>query len=202
MSHITTVISALLFVATGIALGGCQRQAFNAETRFDDGSVLLDTPRYALVDQARVSTIPRQILEQRRAAIEDGFHAAVQAAGFVHDPDSPQLAAIIYSERFEARRSDPTMVRVDWTLGERTGTYHYQISGQTYPEITERILICDIIRIADGALVRQIVDPSYFELERMATKGEAERVGAAYAFPLRAMAQRSLQQANRRTPEP
>lgn len=172
---------------------GCGREPFRAELRIDNAPqrVLVATPRFALVDDARVSTMPRPIRDEQAEALESGFIAAVEARGFVHDPDDPQLLVVLYRERGEARRGDPYPVRVDWRYGERAGTYRYDLQRRSYPDFRVGILVCDVIDAADGRLLRQLIDPDFFTMAKLEAKEEPEAIPASYAFPVGVLAARS-----------
>jgi len=183
-------IRALLLIPALLAAGCGSREAFRAELRIDSDRILLDTPRFALVDDFRVSTLPEPIDADQAEALEAGFIAAVESMGFRHDPEHPQLLILLYRERREARRGEDHPVRVDWRHGDRSGTYRYALNQHDYPDFRVGILVCDVIDRSDGRLLRQLIDPDFFTMAKLEAKEEPDTIPASYAFPVGVLAAR------------
>jgi len=175
---------AAVVVLAAATFAGCQRGGLHAELRRAHAADLSATPRYAVVEQVRVSTVPRPIAPTQRAAIVAGFHAAAADRGLVHDGADPQLAVIFYQESAAPRRPEGHPIRVDWRHGDHAGTYRYPLGPQRYPGAHTPILVCDVVRVSDGRLLRQLVDPDYFHLARLAAKDDAAAPPAGYHFPM------------------
>lgn len=175
-----------------LVLVGCQREqlASRAALRLGDGLPLPAGARFAVVDAAglRISTLPPAIPEPERDTITAGLVAAATADGLVHDPEDPQLLALLYRELAAPRRGERHPVRVDWSHGARSGTYRYLLERRDYPDYRVGILVCDLIDAQSGSLLRQLIDPDYFLLRKLATKEGPSRTPIGYRFPLGVLA--------------
>ena len=183
----------ILAVALGLTLvAGCAtRDPYRAELRIDSPRILRETPRFAFVDDFRVSTLPEPIPAHLEPELRQGLVDAAAQRGLVHDPAAPLLLVLLYREFAAPRRGDYHPVRVDWRYGERSGTYDYLLARRGYPDLRVGILVCDVVDLESGDLVRQLVDPDYFYLAKLWARRETDVLPAAYAFPVGVLAARS-----------